>query len=296
MKKTRSGSTGRKKQALGRGLSALIPTAPEAATDEAANFLDCDITLIIPNRYQPRTIFSEDELSDLSKSIVEQGVIQPLIVRKSDAGYELIAGERRLRASKMAGLDKVPVVIKDISDTEMLEMAIVENIQRENFSAMEEADAYNRLMDEFSLTQDQVANRVGKSRSAVANFLRLRQLPPHIKNSINENLISMGHARALLSASDSAQQDSVWKTVIESGLSVRNTEKLIKKLKTDAQKEPEPLQSPDSNEIYFSNVADKLSDKLGTKVHIIKKGKKGKVEIEFYNDSDLDRLLTFLQD
>ncbi len=296
MKKTRSSSPGRKKQALGRGLSALIPTTPETESDEVVNFLDCDITLIIPNRYQPRTIFSEDELSDLSKSIVEQGVIQPLIVRKADTGYELIAGERRLRASKMAGLEKVPVVIKDITDTEMLEMAIVENIQRENFSAMEEAEAYNRLMDEFNLTQDQVANRVGKSRSAVANFLRLRQLPPHIKNSINENIISMGHARALLSASDSAQQDNAWRIVIESGLSVRNTEKLIKKLKTDAEKEPEQLPAADSDDIYFTDVAGKLSSKLGTKVQIIRKGKKGKVEIEFYNDSDLDRLISFLQD
>ncbi len=296
MKKTRSGSTGRKKQALGRGLSALIPTAPEADTEEASNFLDCDITLIIPNKYQPRTIFSEDELSDLSKSIEEQGIIQPLIVRKADSGYELIAGERRLRASKMAGLDKVPVVIKDITDTEMLEMAIVENIQRENFSAMEEADAYSRLMEEFSLTQDQVAGRVGKSRSAVANFLRLRQLPPHIKNSINENLISMGHARALLSASDTAQQDTAWKTVIENGLSVRDTEKLIKKLKDDANKLPEPVQPPDADETYFSDVANKLSSRLGTRVQIIKKGKKGKVEIEFYTEKDLDRLLEVLQD
>ena len=297
MKNTRSGSTGRKKQALGRGLSALIPTAPEDESDDAiVNFLDCDITLIIPNRYQPRTIFSEDELSDLSKSIVEQGVIQPLIVRKADTGYELIAGERRLRASKMAGLGKVPVVIKDITDTEMLEMAIVENIQRENFSAMEEADAYNRLMDEFNLTQDQVANRVGKSRSAVANFLRLRQLPPHIKNSINTNTISMGHARALLSASDSSQQDSAWKTVIENGLSVRDTEKLLKKLKADLEKEPEPPQSQDSDKAYFTDVADKLTSRLGTKVQIKKNGKKGTVEIEFYSDNDLDRLLTFLED
>ncbi len=296
MKKTRSSTPGRKKQALGRGLSALIPTANDSENDDPANYLDCDITLIIPNRYQPRTVFSEEELHELSQSIVEQGVIQPLIVRKADTGFELIAGERRLRASKLAGLEKVPVVVKDISDSEMLEMAIVENIQRENFNAMEEADAYQRLMDEFNLTQDQVAGRVGKSRSAVANFLRLRQLPAHIKNSINESIISMGHARALLSASDSLQQDTAWKLVIEKGLSVRETEKLIKKLKSDAEQQPEPLPNPDSDTIYFSDVADKLSSRLGTKVHIVRKGKKGKVEIEFYSDSDLDRLLSFLQD
>lgn len=296
MKNNRSGAAGRKKQALGRGLSALIPTAPEPENGQSPDYIECDITLIEPNRYQPRTVFSEEELSELSQSITEQGVIQPLIVRKAEAGYELIAGERRLRASKMAGLAKVPVVIREITDSEMLEMAIVENIQRENFNAMEEADAYNRLMEEFSLTQDQVATRVGKSRSAVANFLRLRQLPNHIKKSINENIISMGHARALLSATDENQQDNAWKTVIEQGLSVRETEALIKKMKKEAEKLPEPPTEPDSDEIYFKDVAEKLSSRFGTKVHILRKGKKGKVEIEFYSDSDLDRLLSFLQD
>lgn len=296
MKNSRSGSTVRKKQALGRGLSALIPTAPEPENGQSSDYIECDISLIIPNRYQPRRIFSDEELSELSQSIIEQGIIQPLIVRKADTGYELIAGERRLRASKIAGLEKVPVVVKEISDSEMLEMAIVENIQRENFSAMEEADAYHRLMKEFSLTQDQVAGRVGKSRSAVANFLRLRQLPVHIKESINKNIISMGHARALLSTSDSRQQDSVWKTVIEKGLSVRETEQFIKKLKTEAKNIPKPPPQPNSDEIYFNDVAEKLSGRFGTKVHIVRKGKKGKVEIEFYNDSDLDRLLSFLQD
>lgn len=296
MKKTRSNSTGRKKQALGRGLSALIPMTDENQTNGSSSFIDCDISLISPNRYQPRTIFSEEELSDLSKSIISQGVIQPLIVRKAETGYELIAGERRLRASKIAGLETVPVVIKDISDTEMLEMAIVENIQRENFGAIEEADAYQRLMDEFNLTQDQVANKVGKSRSAVANFLRLRQLPPHIKESINNNLISMGHARSLLSAANSSQQDYVWKKIIESKLSVRDTEKLIKKLKEEFEKEEELPKRPDSDSIYFESVANDLSGRFGTKVQIKRKGTKGKVEIDFYSDSDLERLLSFLQE
>ncbi len=295
MKKNHSSSTGRKKQALGRGLSALIPMQEDIADDPAV-FIDCDISLIAPNRYQPRTIFSEEELSDLSKSIIEQGVIQPLIVRKADSGYELIAGERRLRASKLAGLETVPVVIKDITDTEMLEMAIVENIQRENFGAIEEAEAYQRLIDEFNFTQDQVASRVGKSRSAVANFLRLRQLPSHIKESINGNIISMGHARSLLSATNSQQQDNAWKTIIEKKLSVREAEKLIKKLKDDAEKEPKLPTATDSDTIYFSSVADKLSGRFGTKVQIKRKGKKGKVEIDFYSDSDLERLLSFLQE
>lgn len=295
MKKNRSNSTGRKKQALGRGLSALIPIQEDSSND-SSTFINCDISLIVPNRYQPRTIFSEEELSDLSRSIIEQGVIQPLIVRKADSGYELIAGERRLRASKLAGLETVPVVIKDISDTEMLEMAIVENIQRENFGAIEEADAYQRLIDEFNLTQDQVASRVGKSRSAVANFLRLRQLPSHIKESINNNLISMGHARSLLGASDNQQQDRAWQMVIEKKLSVRETEKLIKKMKADAEKELQKPSPSDSDSIYFASVAEKLSGRFGTKVQIKRKGKKGRVEIDFYSDSDLERLLSFLQE
>lgn len=282
----------RKKQALGRGLSALIPE-PESVIEESGEYFSCDINLIVPNRYQPRHIFSEEELADLCQSIIEQGVIQPLLVRRDDTGYELIAGERRLRASKMAGLEKVPVVIKDISDSEMLEMAIVENIQRENFNAMEEADAYQRLIDEFGLTQDQVATRVGKSRPAVANFLRLRQLPPHIKESINRQDISMGHARALLGAENQSQQDKAWKTVIARSLSVRETENLIRKLKksVDEPKAPEK----NSDDIYFTQLSDKLSQDYGTKVHINRKGEKGKVEIEFYSNNDLDRLLSLLQ-
>lgn len=282
----------RKKQALGRGLSALIPD-PEETKTEPSDYFFCDIHLIAPNRYQPRRIFSEEELADLCQSIQEQGVIQPLLVRRDDSGFELIAGERRLRASKMAGLDQVPVVVKEISDSEMLEMAIVENIQREDFTPMEEADAYQRLIDEFNLTQDQVAMRVGKSRPAVANFLRLRQLPVHIKESINKQDISMGHARALLGAENPSQQDKAWKTVLEKGLSVRETETLIRKLKkvTESPKAREKS----SDEIYFASLSERLSQDYGTKVHINRKGEKGKVEIEFYSNSDLERLLSLLQ-
>lgn len=284
---------GRKKQALGRGLSALIPE-PETLTEESGEYFSCDIGLIVPNRYQPRRIFSEDELADLCQSIIEQGVIQPLLVRRDQTGYELIAGERRLRASKMAGLDKVPVVIKDITDSEMLEMAIVENIQRENFNPIEEADAYQRLIDEFDLTQDQVATRVGKSRPAVANFLRLRQLPVHIKESINRQEISMGHARALLGAENSSQQDKAWKTVIARGLSVRETESLIRRLKKAAEEDPAPPEKT-ADDHYFEQLSEQLSRNYGTKVHIQRKGEKGRVEIEFYSNSDLDRLLSLLQ-
>jgi ParB family chromosome partitioning protein len=284
-------SKGRKKQGLGRGLSALIPE-PDMPAEGSSDYFMCDITLIEPNRYQPRRFFSDEELADLSQSILEQGIIQPLIVRKAETGYELVAGERRLRASKMAGLESIPVVVRDLTDSEMLEMAIVENIQREDFTPMEEADAYQRLIDEFCLTQDQVAAKVGKSRPAVANFLRLRQLPHHIKESINRQEISMGHARALLGAETPSQQDKAWKTVIAKSLSVRETESLIRRMKKtpDEKKPPEPA----TDDLYFSRISEKLSQDFGTKVQINRKGEKGKVEIEFYSNSDLERVLSLL--
>jgi ParB family chromosome partitioning protein len=184
------GTKKRKKLALGRGLGALIPETFGSETGESGSaskdYLECDLELIQPNRFQPRSHFDAGEMAQLSESIRAQGVLQPLLVRRLEMGYELVAGERRLRAAKMAGLLKVPVVIKDVSNSEMLEMAIVENIQRENLNPMEEAEAYHRLIMEFGLTQEQASARVGKSRSAVANILRLRQLPDTIKASITD--------------------------------------------------------------------------------------------------------------
>jgi ParB family chromosome partitioning protein len=192
-----------KKLALGRGLSALIPDAGPTFQPEDGFFL-CEIDLIRPNRFQPRHQFAEEELAELTGSIREQGVLQPLIVRKSDPGFELIAGERRLRAARRAGLSQVPVVLKAVSDDQLLELSLVENIQRENLNPIEEAEAYHRLIQQLHLTQDQAAARVGKSRSAVANFLRLRQLPEEVKASIVKGGLSMGHARALLGAENGA--------------------------------------------------------------------------------------------
>ncbi len=286
----------RKKMALGKGLGALIP-GPSAAPsvqqeDRERAYLLCDIDLIHPNRYQPRRNFPEEELAELSRSIQKQGVIQPLLVRKNSHGYELIAGERRLRAAKLAGLTQVPVVVKELSDTQMLEMSIVENVQREDLNPLEESGAYHRLMSEFGLTQEQVADRVGKSRSAVANFLRLRQLPEEIKATLMDGTLSMGHAKVLLGAQNTAQQMKVWRQIVTRELSVRETEILLNRLKN-----PPPLPEnpePASEEIYFSGVADNLSHRFGTKVRINRRGKKGKVEIDFYSDDDLDRLLHLL--
>lgn len=287
----------RKKMALGRGLDSLIPDMDgfEASGTKSAPkaYFLCDTEIITPNRYQPRRSFKEEELEELVDSIRSQGVIQPLIVRKAQMGYELVAGERRLRAAKRAGLDQVPVVVKDISDTEMLEMSIVENIQRENLNPVEEADAYHRLITEFGLTQEKAAERVGKSRSAVANFLRIRQLPDDIKKSILNDQLTMGHARALLGFESASQQTAAWRIVVSKKLSVRETEALIKRLK----KTPEEIEKrrPDTEETrQLRHLSESLSRHFGTKVQIKRRGKRGRLEIEFYNDDDLNRLLDLL--
>jgi len=280
----------RKKLALGKGLDALIPGI-ESADNKDRDYFFCEIELIRPNRYQPRLRFPEEELEELSNSIKIQGILQPLLVRKDDIGYELVTGERRLRAAKMAGLSQVPVVIKSVSDSELLEMSIVENIQREDFNPLEEAEAYHSLITEFNLTQDQAAMRVGKSRSSVANFLRLRQLPDQIKTSIMDDSLSMGHARALLGVETPSHQIAAWRVVISKNLSVRETENLIKKLKTEKKKPPPPSQEA----IYFSDLANDLSRYFGTKVQIKKHGQKGKVEIDFYSNDDLDRLINLFK-
>ncbi|MCB2168695.1 MAG: ParB/RepB/Spo0J family partition protein [Deltaproteobacteria bacterium] len=283
----------RKKMALGKGLEALIPGGLSAPADDARDYLLCDVAIIKPNRYQPRRHFADEDMADLAASIRAQGVIQPLLVRKDGTGYELVAGERRLRAAKMAGLSQVPVVVKDITHGEMLEMSIVENIQRADFNPIEEADAYHRLMTEFGLTQDQAAERVGKSRSAVANFLRLRQLDDAIQTSIVEGAISMGHARALLGLESVPGRRSAWRTIIAKKLSVRETEQMIRKLKSAP---PKPAKRP-PNEVdrHLSSLAEDLSRYYGTKVTIQRQKKSGTVAIEFYNDDDLDRLLRLLK-
>lgn len=292
-----SGSKKRKKRALGRGLDALIPdVVPMGPAEDASalkTYFECDPDLIQPNRYQPRTKFDSEEMNQLTESVRTQGVLQPLLVRRLDMGYELVAGERRLRAAKQAGLETVPVVVKDVSNAEMLEMAIVENIQRENLNPMEEAEAYHRLISEFGLTQEQAAVRVGKSRSAVANFLRLRQLPDMIKQSITDGQLSMGHARALLGAENAAQQNAGWREIIRKSLSVRQTEALIKRLRKVEQDIPPKAAS--SEDRHLTHVAESLSRRFGTKVQIKRRGKKGKLEIEFYSNDDLDRLLELLK-
>ena len=288
-----TGEVKRKKTALGRGLGALIPGIENGEDEKKQDYFYCDIDLIRPNRFQPRTVFSEDDLQELSESIKNQGILQPLLVRQDGSGYELIAGERRLRAAKRAGLIQVPVIIKRVSNEKLLEMSLVENIQRENLNPIEEAEAYQSLISRLNLTQDQAAARVGKSRSAVANFLRLRQLPDQIKTSIIEGTLSMGHARALLGTESSAQQLGAWRAVITKGLSVRETENLVRRMKAEKKK---PRATADrSEQIYLAGLAEDLSRHFGTKILIKKEGQKGKVEIEFYSNDDLEQLINRLR-
>jgi ParB family chromosome partitioning protein len=291
-KASASGPAKRKKRALGRGLGALIPEI-EKSQEDSKDYFYCEIELIRPNRYQPRMQFDEYELAELCQSIREQGILQPLLVREENDGYELIAGERRLRAAQKAGLTQVPVVTKRIDDSKLLELSIVENIQRANINPIEESKAYHRLITDFKLTQDKVAKRVGKSRSAVANFLRLRQLPEPIKASIQEGKLTMGHARALLGIENSTQQMAAWRTVVKRDLSVRETEELIRSLK--GKKKKPKVTRKSTEDLYLLSLADDLSRHFGTKVVIKQRGQTGRVEIEFYSNDDLDRLIERLR-
>ncbi len=285
-------SAKRKKRVLGRGLDSLIPGFTPAPEPRRPDFFECRVDEIQPNRYQPRSRFSEEALDALAESIRRDGVLQPLLARRIDSGYELIAGERRLRAARKVGLDRVPVVIKDVSDTRLLELSIIENIQRQDLNPLEEADAYHLLMTAFDLTQEQVADRVGLKRATVTNYLRIRQLPDPIKQSLLDEVISMGHARALMGAETPALQLGAWQEVVAKGLSVRETEKLVAELK-ERRKRPEPP-GPSSDDLYFMDLAENLSRRFGTRVRIQRRGKKGRLELEFYSDEDLDRLLEIL--
>lgn len=264
----------------------------KSGKNKSDQYFLCDIERIRPNRYQPRQVFSENEIKSLCNSVKAQGIMQPLLIRKFGDGYELVAGERRLRAAKTAGLNQVPVILKNISDTDLLMMSIVENVQRKDLNPLEESEAYHRLITDFNLTQDQVAARVGKSRSSVANTLRLRQLPPRIKDSVINGTLSMGHAKALLSADTPQQQNEAWQMLLSKGASVRETEQIVRRLKTKKKK----LKTPKPEEMYLSDLSDDLSRRFGTKVRIKQRGQKGKVEIEFYNNDDLDRLINLLSE
>src|SRR3989338_5514296 len=277
-----------KRKALGKGLSALIQT-PEKIGD---NYLQCSINEITPSIVQPRKDFNEQHLQELADSIKEKGVIEPLLVRRSGNGYELIAGERRWRAAKLAGLKEVHVVVRDATDEESLELAIIENIQRADLNAMEEAEAYKNLIDRFGLSQDETAKRVGKERATVANYLRLLKLPPEVKEELKNGAISMGHAKVLLSLDGHATQREICRRIIQKELSVRETEEIAKYYTKGDKKSSSSSQKKNA---HIKSLEDELRNIFGTRVLVKDKKGKGRVEVEFYSYEELERILEMLR-
>ena len=272
-----------KRPALGRGLSALIPDAPAAAAPARAQEVDVD--LLTPNPFQPRTVMDDGKIDELARSIRSNGVIQPIVVRKAGTRYEIIAGERRWRASQRAGLLKVPIVVRDTPDEQLLAAALIENIQREDLNPIEQAHAYRRLADEFTLTQEQIADAVGKDRSSVANIMRLLKLPHEMRESVAAGTLAMGHARALLALPDEAAQLRVGREVVARQLSVRETEALVKKAV-----EPPRERVEAAKDVHTRAAEDKLRFALGTRVRIVRKRKGGKIEIDYGSEDELQRL------
>ena len=294
-----------KKKGLGKGLDSLIPDnksmksvtsekTVESKEDAAAKsgVQVMKINEVEPNRDQPRKNFDEDALLELSDSIKQFGVLQPLLVRKRKDYYEIIAGERRWRAAKLAGVKEVPVIEKEYTDQEILEIGLIENIQRENLNPIEEANAYKRLLEEFKLKQDEVAERVSKSRTAVTNSMRLLKLSDKVQQMIIDDMISTGHARALLAIDDPELQYTLANKIFDEKLSVRETEKLVKEIKNPKKpKEKKPV----ANSFIYQDLEEKMKSVFGTKVSIASKGKgKGKIEIEYYSDDELEHLFDMM--
>ena len=277
------------RKALGKGINALIPDFEEGVP-EAQKSLATDLLIdeISPNHLQPRNYFDDKKLNALMSSIKEHGVLQPVVVQKVDAGFELIVGERRWRASKKLGLKKIPAVIREVNDEQSLEIAIIENIHRQDLNPIEEAEAYARLSNEFELTQEMVAEKVGKSRTAVANILRLLKLSRNIKEDLISEKISMGHARALLGLEESKQMETLRNEIIKQDLTVRQTESRVNKLKKGVL--DKPITQTINKDIFTKDLEKDLARRLGTKVNILPKKNGGKLIVTYYSDDDLERI------
>jgi ParB family chromosome partitioning protein len=278
-----------KRPALGKGLSALIPDTPEPTR---ASAVEADIDRLEPNDFQPRGYVDDTRLQELAQSIRANGIIQPIVVRKLGDRFQIIAGERRWRAAKIAGLLRVPVVVRDVAtgkEGSLLEMALIENIQREDLNPMEEALAYRRLADEFHLRQEDIANAVGKDRASVANVLRLLKLPDEVRTEVASGRLSMGHARALLSLADEADQRRTARDVIARSLSVRETESLVKRL-VESGKPDRAAPEPKPVDVHTRAAEDRLKLLLGTRVRIVRTGKRGRIEIDFVSEPELIRI------
>ena len=276
-----------KRPALGKGLSALIPDAPENPLGAP---LDVDVDRVSPNVLQPRGQFDQARLEELAQSIKATGILQPIVVRRTGDHFQIIAGERRWRAAQLAGLSRVPVIVRDVQagqERSLLQMALIENIQRENLNPIDEALAYRRLADDFQLTQDSIAEAVGKDRATVANILRLLKLPQDVRAEVAAGALSMGHARALLTLLTEGDQRRVAREIIAKGLSVRETEALVKKLADEGRQDGKPAKPAD---VHTRAAEDRLKLALGTQVRIVRRGKRGRVEIEFRSEEELIRI------
>lgn len=289
---------------LGKGLNALIPDDTEAKEKVVVKEVVKEITVpadtkirlseIEPNKEQPRKAFDEDSLLELADSIKQYGVLQPLLVQKKGDYYEIIAGERRWRAAKLAGIKEVPVIIKDYSSREVMEIALIENIQREDLNPIEEAKAYQKLIKDYRLKQDEVADKVSKSRAAIANSMRLLKLDERVQQMVMENMISNGHARALLAVEDGDTQYFLAQKIFDEKLSVRETEKLMKSI--EKEKAPVKKDKDTARELIYKNIEEKIKEVLGTKVSIHNKSNnKGKIEIEYYSQEELERIVEMLE-
>jgi ParB family chromosome partitioning protein len=277
-----------KRPALGKGLSALIPDAPEPRSAP----VEVDIDRLSPNMFQPRGRVNDARLDELAQSIRSNGVIQPIVVRRSGDRFEIIAGERRWRAAQKAGLQRVPIVVREVlagQEQSVLEMALIENIQRENLNPIDEALAYRRLVEQFNLTQEDIATAVGKDRASVANFLRLLKLPDEVRSEVASGALSMGHARALLALPSDGEQRRAARDVIARNLSVRETEALVKKAATIAATALEPAPPPPVD-VHTRAAEDRLKLAIGTRVRIVRQGTRGRIEIDFANEEELIRI------
>ena len=280
------------RKALGKGIEALIPNFEEATSEGEKITGPTEILIdeIVPNRLQPRKYFNDEQLKELESSITEHGVIQPVVVQKSQNGYELIVGERRWRASKKVGLKKIPAIVREATDTESLEIALIENLNRQDLNPIEEADGYTRLAEDFKLTQEKISQRMGKSRESIANAMRLLKLPRQVKEDIVGGLLSMGHGRALLGLKNEKDIEVLRGKIVGQSLNVRETENLIKQIHLNTQS---PIRKKTKKDIFIKKLEMELERKLGTKVEIAPSKKGGKVIVKYYSDDDLERIRTF---
>jgi ParB family transcriptional regulator, chromosome partitioning protein len=275
---------------LGKGINALFPNL-EANKEDAV--IEISIKELRPNPYQPRKIFKAEAIEELKNSILQHGILQPIIAKKSVKGYEIVVGERRFRAAKAAGLKKVPVVVRDLTSQQMMELAVLENLQREDLTPIEEAIAYQSLLDKLSLTQEELAKRLGKSRPHITNHIRLLSLPQDIQELISEGKISMGHGRALLGLKKKTQLNPIVEKIVRDELNVRQLEQLIQQVNTNVSRET--VKKPVKKDVFIREQEESLRERFGTTVTITQKKKKGKIEIEFFSPEDLNRILELLE-